>query len=147
MNISVEQGIHNKCQSKKLIVSLTRRRRDIEIPLCLSAFVQKKLIRKSAIFGFQFVKPILQTNSHLKQYAVLKIQFWSVKCVTFTMRYAKISSISIPSHQAMQAIAMVRLRTISMKTNHFKMVLNIFSIITYKNLFKLYSIFVLLKIT
>ena len=29
--------------------------------------------RKSAIFGFPSVKPILQTNSHLKQYTVLEI--------------------------------------------------------------------------
>ena len=57
--------------------------------------------RESAIFAFQFVKPILQTIKHLKQYRVLEIQFWSAKCTTVTVRYAKNSSISIPSHQAM----------------------------------------------
>ena len=47
--------------------------------------------RKSAIFGFQFVKPILQTIKHLIQYTVLEIQFWSVKCLTVTVRHAKVS--------------------------------------------------------
>ena len=54
-----------------IIVGETRRRRDIKIPLCLSAPVWKSLAivdsRKSAIFTFQFVKPILQTNTHLIQ--------------------------------------------------------------------------------
>ena len=35
--------------------------------------------RKSAIFPFQFVKPILQIITHLIHYWVLEIQFWSVK--------------------------------------------------------------------
>ena len=55
---------------------------------------------KSVIFVFQLVKPILQTITHLIQYTVLEIQFWSVKCVTATVQYSEISSISIPSHQA-----------------------------------------------
>ena len=46
---------------------------------------------KSVIFAFQFVKPSLQTITLV------------------TIRYAKISSISIPSYQVMQAIAMFRL--------------------------------------
>ena len=62
---------------------------------------------KSAIFAFQFVKPILQKITHLIRYTVLEIQFWSVKCTT--VWYAKISSIFIPSHQAMQTITMNRL--------------------------------------
>ena len=63
---------------------------------------------KSAIFALQFVKSILQTIPHLIQYTVLEIQFWSVKCclMAVTVGYAKISTISIPSYQAMQAIAM-----------------------------------------
>ena len=65
--------------------------------------------RKSAIFLFQFVKLILQTIKHLIQYTVLDSQFWSVKCMMVTVRYAKILSISIPCHQAMQAIAIIRL--------------------------------------
>ena len=65
--------------------------------------------RKNAIFAFQFVKPILQTITHLIQYMVLEIQFWSVKRTTVAVRYPKISSISIPCHQAMQAIAVIRL--------------------------------------
>ena len=64
---------------------------------------------KSAIFVFQFVETILQTIAHLIQNTALEIQFWSVKCTTFHERYGKNSSISVPSHQAMQAIAMVRL--------------------------------------
>ena len=62
--------------------------------------------RKKAIFAFQFVKPILQTITHLVQYTVLEIRFCSVKCTTVTVT-SKISSISIPSQQAMQATAMV----------------------------------------
>ena len=62
-----------------------------------------------AIFAFQFVKPILQTIPHLMQYTVLEIQFWSVKRMTVTVRYAKISSISILCHQAMQVIAVIRI--------------------------------------
>ena len=58
--------------------------------------------RKNVIFAYQFVKPILQTIRHLMQYTVLEIQFWSVKCTPATVRYAKISSISIPFYQAMQ---------------------------------------------
>ena len=75
---------------------------------------------KSAIFVFQLVKPILQTITHLIQYTVLEIQFWSVKYTTVTVRYVKISSISIPSHQAMQAIAMVRLYENKPLQNAFK---------------------------
>ena len=75
--------------------------------------------RKSAIFAFQFVKPILQTITHLIKYTVLEIQFWSVKCTTLTVWYAKISSISIPSYQAMQAIA-VRLYENKPLQNAFK---------------------------
>ena len=46
--------------------------------------------RKKAIFAFQLVKPILQTITHVIQLTVLGI----------TVRYTKISSISIPSHPA-----------------------------------------------
>ena len=52
---------------------------------------------RSAIFAFQFVKPILE------------IQFWSVKCTTVTVQYAKISSFSIPCHQVIQVIGIIRL--------------------------------------
>ena len=62
--------------------------------------------RKSAIFVFQFAKPILQTITHLIKYPVLEIHFWSVKCTA--VQYSKISSMSIPSDQTTQAIAMVR---------------------------------------
>ena len=75
--------------------------------------------RKSAIFVFQFVKPFLPTITHLIKYTVLEIQFWSVKCTTLTVWYAKISSISIPSYQAMQAIA-VRLYENKPLQNAFK---------------------------
>ena len=60
--------------------------------------------RKSVVFAFQFLKPILQTITHLIQYTVLEIQFWSVKCMIVTAQYVKISSIPIPSHQAIQVI-------------------------------------------
>ena len=75
---------------------------------------------KSAIFSFQFVKLILQTITHLKQCVVLEIWFWTVKYTNVTVRYANISSISIPSHQAMQAIAMVRLSEYKPLQNAFK---------------------------
>ena len=39
--------------------------------------------------------------SDCMQYAVLDIRFWSVKCVTVTVGYAKIPNISIARHQAM----------------------------------------------
>ena len=55
--------------------------------------------RKQAIFAFQFVEPILQTITHLIQYTVLEIRFWSVKCTTVTLR--KNFEHYIPSHQAM----------------------------------------------
>ena len=60
---------------------------------------------KSTTFAFQFVKPFLRTITHLMQHTVLEIQFWSVKlCLTtVTVVYTKISSISVPSHQVMQA--------------------------------------------
>ena len=51
---------------------------------------------------------------------ILEIQYWSVKCTAVTMRYAKVSSISIPSHQAMQVIAMVRLYENKPLQNAFK---------------------------
>ena len=73
--------------------------------------------RKSVIFAFEFVKPVLQTITHLIQHTVLEIQFCSVKCTAFTARYAKVLSICITSHQAVQAIYM-GLNYI--KTNHFK---------------------------
>ena len=63
--------------------------------------------RKSPAFAFQFVKPILQTIKHLVQYTVLEIWFWSVQHTTLTVRYAKISSISIPPHKLMQAVVTV----------------------------------------
>ena len=77
---------------------------------------------KSAIFAFHFVKPILETITHLIQYAVLETRFGSVKCTTVTVRYAKISNISVPSHQyqVMQAIALVRLHQNEPLQNTFK---------------------------
>ena len=42
--------------------------------------------RQSAIFAFQLVKSILQIITHLTQYTVLEIQFWSVKYMTATVR-------------------------------------------------------------
>ena len=59
---------------------------------------------------------------------VLGIQFWSVKCTTATVQYAKILSISIlllilirrPSHQAMQATEIVRLYESKPLQNAFK---------------------------
>ena len=41
--------------------------------------------RKKAIFAFQLVKAISQTITHLIQYTVSEIQFWSVKCTTATV--------------------------------------------------------------
>ena len=60
--------------------------------------------RKSAIFAFQFVKPVLKTINQMTQYTVLEIQFWPVKCMT--VQHAESFSISIPisipSHQWLQ---------------------------------------------
>ena len=77
---------------------------------------------KVRIFAFQFVKPILQTILHLIQYTVLEIHLWSVKCclTTVTVGYAKISSISIPSYQAVQVIRMVGLDENKPLQNTFK---------------------------
>ena len=59
-------------------------------------------------FGFQFLKPILQPFTHLIQswntIHGFRDQFWSVKCPI--VWYAKTSSSSIPSHQALPAITM-----------------------------------------
>ena len=73
---------------------------------------------KVPFLSFSFVKPVLQTIAHQIQYTVLEIQFWSVKCTT--AGYAKISSISIPSHQAMQVITMGRLDENKPLQNAFK---------------------------
>ena len=63
--------------------------------------------RKSAIFAFEFLKPILQTITHLIQYTVLEIQFWSVKCMTVTVK--KKFKHFHSCHQAMQVIAIIGL--------------------------------------
>ena len=76
--------------------------------------------RKSATFAFQFVKPILQTIIHLIQYTVLEIQFRFVKCTTVTVRYVKMSNISILSHQMMQVIVMFSLYQNKRLQNAFK---------------------------
>ena len=69
--------------------------------------------RKRAIFVFQFAKPILQTITHLMQEVVLEIHFWSVKCMTDTVRYVKM---------LMQAIALVRLFEKNPLQNAFKQI-------------------------
>ena len=78
--------------------------------------------RKSANFAFHFVKQILQTITHLIQYKILETRFCPVKCATVTVSYAKISSIFILSHQhqAIQAIAMVKLYESKPLQNAFK---------------------------
>ena len=79
-------------------------------------------------------KTNLQTIAHLIQCTVLQIQFWSVKCTAATVRYAKILSISIPSHQAFSSSGKLLQWLDYMKTNHFKMLLNVFSTTyTYSN--------------
>ena len=91
------------------IVSATGRSRDIRIPLCLSALVRKKfnIVSKNhgrtqkCDFCVSVDKTNLQSITHLIQYTVLDIQFWSIKCTTATVRYGKISNISIPSHQVL----------------------------------------------
>ena len=55
------------------------------------------------IFAIRFVKPILQIITHLIQYTVWDIQVLPVKCPTAFLRYSKILSISIPSHEAMRS--------------------------------------------
>ena len=113
---------------------------------------------KSAIFAFQFVKPrileslvslvkpILQTITHLIQYTVLEIRFWSVKCTTITIRYAKTFSIFIHTFPFLSIKRCKRLQLLTgriyMKTNHFKMLLNVFS--TTDTKFRLYCISIIL---
>ena len=63
--------------------------------------------RKNAICAFQSIKRILQTIRHLIQYTVLEIRFWSVKYTTLTVRCAKIWSILVTSHKAMQTVALL----------------------------------------
>ena len=74
--------------------------------------------RKSKSFAFQFVKAVLQTIARLMQHTALETQTWSVKCTT--IRYSKISSISIPFHQALQAITIGRLGEKKPLQNAFK---------------------------
>ena len=64
--------------------------------------------RKNASFAFQFVKPILQTITHLLK-SWHTIHGFRVSVLVRKMIRKKISSISIPSNQAMQAITMNRL--------------------------------------
>ena len=54
--------------------------------------------RKSPILALEFVKPILETITHLMLYTVIEIQFRSVNGTAVTAGYVKISSTSIPSH-------------------------------------------------
>ena len=63
--------------------------------------------KKSSANLSEFEKYVV---SNCIQYTVLEIQFWSVKCRTVTVRYAKILKISFPCHhQAMRGIATIRL--------------------------------------
>ena len=96
------------------IASATRRRRDIKIPLSVGFCLEKFNIVSNDHGRMQkskFCVSVCKTNftDYPIQYTGLEIQFWSVKCTTVTVRYTKISSIFIPSHQAMQAIAMLRI--------------------------------------
>ena len=117
-----------------VIVSTTRRRRDIKILLCLSACHSEKFNMVSNDHGRKqkcdFCVSLFKTNftdHHTPDtiHMVLETWFWSVKCTTVTLRCAKILSISIPSHNVSQC---KRLQWLDyMKTNHFKMLLNAFS--------------------
>ena len=69
-------------------------------------------------------------------YTVLEMKICSVKCTT--VWYAKISSISIPSHQAMKAITMSRLDEKKPHENAFKRIKH------YIYLFKSYKISIIL---
>ena len=86
--------------------------------------------RKSAIFVFQFAKPVLQTITHLLQITVLEIQFWSVKCTMLlydTQKYWAFPFLPIKRCKRLQWLHY-------MKTNHFKILLNVFSTTyTYSN--------------
>ena len=63
----------------------------------------------------------MEYSHWLAQYAVLEIQFWSLKCRTVTVGYANISS-NIPflPIQVMQAITMGRLDENKPLQNAFK---------------------------
>ena len=75
-------------------------------------------VHKSVTFAFQFVKKILQTSTLLIKYRASESQFWSIKYTT--AGYAKISSVSMPSHQLMQVITMRRLDENEPLENTFK---------------------------
>ena len=116
---SLELGIYNLhiqnfSAKNDIIASATRRRRDIKIPLSVDFCLEKFNIVSNDHGRMQkskFCVSVCKTNftDYPIQYTGLEIQFWSVKCTTVTVRYTKISSIFIPSHQAMQAIAMLRI--------------------------------------
>ena len=106
--------IQNFSGKNDIIASATRRRRDIKIPLSVGFCLEKFNIVSNDYGRMQkskFCVSVCKTNftDYPIQYTGLEIQFWSVKCTTVTVRYTKISSIFIPSHQAMQAIAMLRI--------------------------------------
>ena len=106
--------IQNFSAKNDIIASATRRRRDIKIPLSVGSCLEKFNIVSNDHGRMQkskFCVSVCKTNftDYPIQYTGLEIQFWSVKCTTVTVRYTKISSIFIPSHQAMQAIAMLRI--------------------------------------
>ena len=106
--------IQNFSGKNDIIASATRRRRDIKIPLSVGSCLEKFNIVSNDHGRMQkskFCVSVCKTNftDYPIQYTGLEIQFWSVKCTTVTVRYTKISSIFIPSHQAMQAIAMLRI--------------------------------------
>ena len=95
-----------------------------------------------------FCVPLFKTNftDHHKPdiiYMVLETWFRSVKCMTVTVRCTKISSISIPSHNVSQC---KRLQWLDyMETNHFKMLLNLFSTTYAYSVCIVYQLFDLLK--
>ena len=106
--------IQNFSAKNDIIASATRRRRDIKILLSVGFCLEKFNIVSNDHGRMQkskFCVSVCKTNftDYPIQYTGLEIQFWSVKCTTVTVRYTKISSIFIPSHQAMQAIAMLRI--------------------------------------
>ena len=107
-----------------LIVSATRRIRYFKISLCPRS---EKFNIVSNDHGHkqkcEFCVSLYRTNftdHHTPNTTHGFGLFWSVKYTTVTVRYAKISSISVPFHQAMQAITMGRLDENKPLQNDFK---------------------------
>ena len=102
--ISNDHGHTQKCNFCVCLKSKT---------LCICGYLHLLLLfhHFSGISRNSEQKHVLQTITHLMQYMVLETHFWSEKCMTVTVRYAKnLSNIPFLFNREMQAITISRLR-------------------------------------